>query len=77
MSMRAEEPTSGFLSMAETCRRLRLSRWTVRKLIRDGEIQAVKGPARNAPIRVYATSVADYLTRNTISPPAPLAEGAA
>lgn len=77
MSMRAEAHTAKFLSMAETCRRLRLSRWTVRKLVREGEIKAVKGPARNAHIRVYEQSVEDYLTRYTISPPAPRVEGAA
>jgi excisionase family DNA binding protein len=67
----SKEAAPEFLSMAETCRRLRYSRWTVRKLIQTGELQAVKGPARNAPIRVYAQSVADYLARNLISPPQP------
>lgn len=74
--MRAEAD-SPLLSMAETCRRLRYSRWTVRKLIRAGEIQAIKGPARNAPIRVYEQSVIAYLARNTISPSTPQTEGAA
>lgn len=74
--MRAEAAPE-FLSMAETCRRLRYSRWTVRKLIQTGELQAIKGPARNAPIRVYTQSVADYLNRNLISPPQPKTKGAA
>jgi Helix-turn-helix domain len=74
--MKAEaDPT--LLSMAETCRRLRYSRWTVRKLIRLGELQAVKGSARNSPIRVFEHSVRGYLARNQISPTAPASEGAA
>lgn len=67
-SMR-EKVDGQFLSMAETGKRLRLSRWTVRKLVRSGELQAVKGPARNAPIKVYKASVDDYLARRRISPP--------
>ena len=64
-----EKADGPFLSMAETCKRLRLSRWTVRKLVRSGELQAVKGPAKNAPIKVYETSVEGYLARRRISPP--------
>lgn len=58
-----------YLSTAETCERLRLSRWTVRKLVRSGELQAIKGPARNAPLRISERSVHDYEVRRTISPP--------
>lgn len=65
------------LSMAETCRRLRYSRWTVRKLIHRGELQAIKGSARNSPIRVFEHSVQSYLTRNSISPTPSASEGAA
>lgn len=60
-----------WLSMAETCAQLRLSRWTVRNLVRAGEIQAVKGPARNSPLRIDPSSVTDYLSRRRISPPCP------
>ena len=60
-----------FLSTAETCKELHLSRWTVRRLVRNGELQAVKGPARNAPIKIYKQSVAEYLERRRISPPLP------
>lgn len=62
-----------YLSTAETCRRLRLSRWTVRKLVRNGDLQAVKGPARNSPLRIVEQSVEDYVDRYTISPPPPQA----
>jgi len=65
MSLEAESP---LLSMTETCRRLRYSRWTIRKLIRNGELEAVKGAARNAQIWVYEHSVCAYLTRNKIQP---------
>ena len=65
----ASEGNRMYLSTAETCARLRLSRWTVRKLVRSGELQAIKGPARNAPLRISERSIHDYEVRRTISPP--------
>lgn len=75
--MSLEADGGAYLSMREACEHLRYSRWTVRRLIRQGELTAVKGPARNARIRVDADSLAAYLARNRISPPAPQAPGEA
>lgn len=66
-----------YLSTAETCARLRLSRWTVRKLVRHGELQAIKGPARNSPLRISVRSIEEYVARRTISPSLPNASAKA
>ncbi len=66
-----------YLTRQEACDRLRMSRWTLRKRISDGEITAHKGPARNSPLRIDAASVVAYETRRTISPPAPVLAGSA
>lgn len=63
-----------YLSTAETCGRLRLSRWTISKLVRSGELQAVKGPKRNSPLRISEESIVAYIARHTISPSTPQPE---
>jgi excisionase family DNA binding protein len=63
-----------YLSTAETCERLRLSRWTVSKLVRSGELEAVKGPARNSPLRITKASIDAYVERYTVVPSTPLVE---
>lgn len=64
--------TSVYLTMRETCARLRLSRWTVRRRIDAGELTAHKGPGRSGRLRIEAASVVAYETRHTISPPVPV-----
>jgi excisionase family DNA binding protein len=67
-----------YYTTREACDRLRMSRWTLRKRIDEGEITAHKGPARNSRLRIDAASVVAYETRRTISPPVPvLAEAVA
>jgi hypothetical protein len=55
-------------TIAETCEVLRISRWTLGRLIRANEIKAVKqNPAvRNSPVDVDADSVDDYIRRHTV-----------
>jgi excisionase family DNA binding protein len=55
-----------FLSTKETCEVLKLSRWTVMRMIRSGELEAVKGAARNAPLRIKEESIRRYIDRNTV-----------
>lgn len=57
-----------FLSIKETGLKLRKSRWTVKKLIDSGELDAVKGPTAKAHIHVVAESVERYIQRHTITP---------
>ncbi|WP_327093302.1 helix-turn-helix domain-containing protein [Nonomuraea sp. NBC_01738] len=53
--------------MKQTCARLGTSRWTVRKMIDSGELEAIKGSdAPNAPIKVSEESLARYIRRQTI-----------
>jgi len=58
-----------FISLAETCKRLRRSRWTVHRLIKNGTLQAKKrGDARNAEVLVDPTSVDAYLAGRPVQP---------
>jgi hypothetical protein len=66
MYMRTEA-SDVFLSMAETRELLRMSRVTVTKLIENGELVAMKGPAKNSPFRISRASIENYIARNTIN----------
>jgi len=57
-----------FLTIKETGLKLRKSRWTVKKLIDSGELEAVKGPTAKAHIHVVAESVERYIERHKIAP---------
>ncbi len=61
---------SVFISVKETCERLRKSRWTVAKLIASGELEAVKGPTAKAHVHVVEESVQRYIERYTVAPAA-------
>jgi excisionase family DNA binding protein len=52
--------------MTETCELLGLSRWTVTKLIESGELDAMKGPAKNSPFRITKASVDGYISRHIV-----------
>jgi len=55
-----------YLSAAEACERLRLSRETLRKLIKSGDLKAHKtSPGRTAPYRISEQAIDEYLTRQT------------
>ena len=50
-----------YLSTAQACGRLNISRPTLAKRIRSGEIEAIKlGEARNSPVRVFLSSIEEY-----------------
>ncbi len=54
-----------YLTTAQACGRLDISRPTLAKRINDGEIHAIKlGDARNSPVRVLLASVEAYEKRN-------------
>lgn len=50
-----------YLTPAQACGRLDISRPTLAKRIRDGEIKAIKlGESRNSPVRVLVASIEAY-----------------
>lgn len=56
-----------YLTPAQACGRLDISRPTLSKRIRDGEIDAIKlGEARNSPVRVLIASIEAYERKRRI-----------
>ena len=56
-----------YLSAAEACERLRISRETLRKLILSGGLKAHKAtPGRTAPYRISEEAIAEYVKRQTV-----------
>jgi excisionase family DNA binding protein len=59
--------TASFYTVPEVARVLRLNAWTVYRKVEAGELRAVRtGRARNAPIRILAADLADYLRDATL-----------
>ncbi len=56
-----------FLTTAQACARLGLSRWTLAKLIEDGEIEAHKGKAKNSHFKIPEASVNAYLEKTKVT----------
>lgn len=56
-----------YLSTAQACGRLNISKDTLRKRIRAGELTAIKGEARNSHIRVSIASIEAYEERRRIA----------
>lgn len=57
-----------YLSAAETRERLRVSRDTLSKLIKSGDLKASKiGSFRNSPYRISEEDLAEYLERQAVS----------
>ena len=53
-----------YLSATEVCDRLRVSRDTLTKLIKSGDLKASKvGSHRNSPYRIDVADVDDYMER--------------
>lgn len=51
-----------FLTVEEACAFARVSRWTLRRWIRKGHVRALKfGRCKNAPVRIDAESLLQYL----------------
>jgi excisionase family DNA binding protein len=53
-----------YLSTAQACGRLNISRDTLAKRIREGELMAIKGRARNSHVKVSLASIEAYEKRN-------------
>ncbi|MFB9721217.1 excisionase family DNA-binding protein [Planobispora longispora] len=53
--------------MRQACQRLRLSRWTVTRLIQDGSLQAIKSSeAPNGHYRISEESLQRYISLQTV-----------
>lgn len=61
-------PGTGFLTIAEVSELLRRHRVTVSRMIRDGELRAIRGKGRTGRVLIYADSVEAYIERNTVQP---------
>jgi excisionase family DNA binding protein len=56
------ERAQRLLTVAETAERLRVSRWTIYRLVESGKLPAIKlGSGRMSPIRVSETELAEWL----------------
>lgn len=54
------------LTATQACERLAVSRDTLRKLIKSGDLRAMKvGPGANAHWRISEEAIADYIRRRT------------
>lgn len=57
-----------YLSTAQACAKLGISRWVLMNLIRSGEIEgAIKGKAKNSHLRIPEASVTAYIARQTVT----------
>lgn len=56
-----------YISTAQACGRLNISRDTLAKRIREGELDAIKGPARNSHVKVFLPSIEAYEKRNRMA----------
>lgn len=60
---------SELLTLAEAAERLNMSTATVRRHVHDGTLAGAKlGESPNAPSRVLATSVNEYITAHLLEP---------
>jgi excisionase family DNA binding protein len=57
-----------YLTIAEAGKKLRVSRWTIARLIKSGELHAIKGDGRNGRVKIAQTSVQEYERRHAIAP---------
>ncbi|MDH2424837.1 helix-turn-helix domain-containing protein [Sphaerisporangium sp. TRM90804] len=55
------------LSTAQACGAIGKGRATLARLIQKGEIEAIKGPARNSHLRIPLASIQAYLERNRMA----------
>lgn len=56
----------GFMTIREVSERIRRHRVTVSRMVRDGELRAVRGKGRSGRVLIYAHSVDQYLKRNEV-----------
>jgi excisionase family DNA binding protein len=63
-----------FLTLRGVCRILHLSTPSARRLIKDGELRAIKiGGSVNSPYRILGADLNDYIGRATVKAPGPAA----
>ena len=59
---------SELLTVPEVAERLKLNRYTIYRKVEEGELTALRlGRAKNAPIRILASDVADFIRESTLS----------
>lgn len=56
------------LTIREVSAKIRRHRVTVSRMVRDGELRAVRGKGRNGRVLIYANSVNAYLARHEVEP---------
>lgn len=56
------------MTIREVSTKIRRHRVTVSRLVRDGELRAIRGKGRNGRVFIYADSVEEYLKRNEVEP---------
>jgi excisionase family DNA binding protein len=57
-----------YLTINEVRQRLRVSRWTVTRLIERGELTAIKAAGRNGAVKIDSTSLEAYIERHAVTP---------
>jgi excisionase family DNA binding protein len=58
-----------YLTTNEALEYMGISRETLRKLIKSGELRASKvGDGRNSPIRISKDAIKDYMDRHAVQP---------
>lgn len=55
-----------YMTVDECAALLRVSRWTVSRMVKDGHLTAVKANGRNGAVRIEKASVEDYLASHTV-----------
>ena len=58
------------LTIREVSQKLRRHRVTVSRMVRDGELRAIRGEGKNGRVLIYPDSVTEYLERRTVQPAA-------
>lgn len=53
-----------YLTIAQVCARLNVSRWTVHRRIKSGELEAIKDGNGNRFVRISEESLARYIERH-------------
>lgn len=50
-----------YLTTRQVCDELKISRWHVARLIRTGQLDAIKGEGRNGHVKIDEESLAAYI----------------
>lgn len=60
------DTTENYVTIKEVRGRLNVSRWTVDRLIKTGELDAIKGAGPKGLVRISETSLTSYIERHTV-----------